>query len=425
MWGIRPSRRTTGGFTTAELIVALFVGAMVVAVASNALILTLRSSRSSEAGIESSNSAFQTGTRFGDDVASVGPVPGVTQPVADATTGCGNTAAVLRLLGPSTSGGVLVRSYHRVAAGDSTTLVRRECSESTLSAALAATYQSTAVVTDLDPASGSVTVECDGGPVSATCRIVTMTVLTTSGREFTTRGTIGTALNPTATTTPTQVQAPPSGTCTLAATATTWGATGGKAGSSNDTHNGDPTMYTYDDTNRRYSFVKVDLTGPCIGASDSWPTLPGGRTLTGATLQLRYTGRSNTSCYFIGPIIGYTYPGQRIEPLNDASTWNEATLNGSNMPSGLRSGYVTNFNVPPVPGNTTTGTTADAGPISVSSVAMLDAVRGWYQAGGWTNNGWRIARSGAGDTCSVSVMYASRFATDSTHRPQLVVTWVP
>lgn len=407
----RTQYRPQQGFTILELMVALVIGAMLVGTASMALMLVMRVDRSSNTGISGANSAFQTGGRFVDDVSSVATVPGVTEVVSAGTTGCANATALLRLVGPGTSDAVLVRSYHRVTDGDSTTLVRRECSGADLTAALAAPADSTTVVTELDPASGSVSVSCDGGAVSSSCRIVSMTVLTSSGQEFTVRGSIGAALSPTPTTTPGSIRAPATGTCTIAASATTWGATGGPyAGDSNTTHAGDATMYTYNDSNRRNSYLRFDLTQPCSGAGEPWPTLPGGRNITGVTLQLAYTGKTNSSCWIFP---GISYDGQILDPLNDVSTWSEATLKGSNMPNGIHSGHSYSFDV--------------AGPGALtnhSNTAITNTVKQWYAAGGWVNNGWRLQRSSPGDTCGNSNMFASRHASAAL-RPRLVITWGP
>ena len=399
------------GFTVAEVLLALLIGGLVVASTAMALNFAVGQNRRSSGSIADSNSAFRTGSRFGDDVASVGPVSGVTDVVAVGVTGCGNDTAVLRLVGPSSTGQVLVRSYHRVTSGTKTKLVRRECSGASLSAATTASASSSTVVTDLDPATTSTAVTCDGAAVSSSCRVVQMVVTPRGGGPFSVRGTIGAALAPTATTTPVPVQAPASGTCTIMASATTWGATGGYAGSSGTNHNTDPTMYTYDDTNQRRSFLKFDLTQPCADATPVWPTLPGGRNITNVTLYLAYMGKSSDSC---GIFPGISYDAQTMEPLNDASIWAESTLTGATMPSGLRSGFAYNFNV------------SNQGSVTAHvNAAISDAVKHWYASGDWVNNGWRLSRSGGGDTCCKSKQFASRFQTNTALRPKLVITWGP
>ena len=403
---------TQDGFTVLELLVAMTVAVVVVATASGALLVTMRSVQSSSTGIRSSNGAFQTGTRFADDVSSVGPVLGVAAPVASMVTGCGGTEAQLRLVGPGVGGAVLVRSYHRVGSGEDAELERRECSGADLASALTSTpTTTTTVVRSVGTGAGDLTVACDGGAVTWPCRVVTMEVRPQSGHPFEVRGSVAAAAVPTATTAPQPVRAPATGTCTIYASATTWGATGGYAGPSGDTHNGDPVMYTYNDTNRRNSFLRFDLTQPCAGAGEPWPTLPGARTVTGVTLYLAYLGKTNSYC---GIFPGISYDGQRMEPLNDAATWNEATLNGSNMPGGVRGGNNYDFNV------------ANAGSATAHvNSAITNAVSSWYQAGGWVNNGWRLSRSSAGDTCGDSNRFASRFDGNQALRPRLVITWGP
>ena len=367
-----------------------------------------RSTRS----ISSSNSAFRTGTRFADDVGSVSPVAGVSDLVAVGVPGCGGSTAELRLVGSDAAGQVQVRSYHRVVDGTRMELVRRSCSGPTLAAAQAASTSNRTVVTDLDPGTNGVEVSCDGGPVGTTCRVVSMQVLTADGARFTVRGTIGSVLQPTPTTIPTPVRAPESGTCTIMASATTWGATGGAAGSSTATHAGDPLMSTYDDTNQRRSFMKFDLTQPCVDVDAVWPTLPGGRNLTNVVLQLAWMGDSSNPC----GVFGINYDAQRIEPLADAAVWDEAALDGDNMPSGslIRSGFTYDFDADSQ--NTL---------VSHSDAALFDAVEHWYEANDWVNNGWRLSRRGAGDTCGRANLFASRHNGDPALRPRLVISWGP
>lgn len=410
--GLR-SRTASGqaGFTIAELLVALLIGGLVVASAALVLNLTMGQEERSSGSIAGSNSAFRTGSRFADDVASVGPVAGVTDLVAVGVTGCASSAAVLRLVGPSPTGDVLVRSYDRVTTDGTTKLLRRQCTGATLAAATSAASDNTTVVTDLDPAADSVVVTCDGAAVSSSCRVVQMDVRTRQGDQFGVRGTIGAALAPTATTTPVAIQAPASGTCTIMASATTWGATGGYAGSNSANHNNDPTMYTYNDTNQRRSFLKFDLTQPCADATPAWPTLPGGRNITTVKLYLAYTGKTSDSC---GIFPGISYDGQVLEPLNDASIWSESTLTGANMPGGVRGGFSYSFNV------------ANQGSLTEHiNTSITDAVKHWYAANDWVNNGWRLSRSGAGDTCGKSNKFASRFESNAALRPRLVISWGP
>lgn len=404
------SHRTgQGGFSIVELLVSMLIAALVIGVTLSALAVTHRSNKSGEQNLTSSNSAFQTGSRFSSDVASVGPVAGVSQLVATGQPGCGGGTSALRLVGPRADGtGVQVRSYHEVTDGSGRLLSRRSCSGSDLATALAAAPASNStIVSDLDTGSGAVVVTCDGVAVSDSCQVVEMTVKTSTGRTFAVRGTIASVLQPTPTTAPAPVIAPPTGTCTIMASETTWGGTGGAAGSG-DGHTGDALMYTYDDTNQRISFLRFDLTQPCAeGASGDWPTLPGGRNLTSVTLYLAYMGKSYSGC------CGISYDAQIIKPLNDSSTWTEAALTGGNMPkNGGRSGYDYKFNV------------GSAGSLTAhTSTVITNAVKQWYQAGGWVNNGWMLRREGAGDTLSKFNTFASRHNANAALRPRLVIKW--
>lgn len=403
----RSADRTQAGFTLLELLVALVVGGMIIGTASLVLSFTMRQDETSRKSLASSNSAFRTGTLFADDVSSVSAVSGLTDIVTAGTTGCGNETSVLRLVGASSTGTTLtVRSYHRVTSGTRTQLVRRECSGMTLAGATGGPTSSTVVVTNLSPDVGSTRVDCDGGPVSPTCRVITMRVTTTSGASFKVRGAIDSTLSPTPTTTPMPVIAPPTGTCTIPASETAWGGTGGYAGDANTNHYGDGTISTYNDTNTRRSFLEFDLTQPCANypSSDTWPTLPGGRDIKSATLYLAYLGRTGS---------GITYD-QTLEPLKDSSTWSETTLTGANMPSGVRSGYTYTFTA----GNVNALT-------AHTNTAILNSVKGWYAAGGWVNNGWRLWRSTVGDGGGNYYNFASRFNVDPTLRPKLVLTWGP
>lgn len=402
---------TQGGFSLVELLVSMLIAALVIGVTVGALDVTRRANESSKQNLTSSNSVFQTGSRFGADVASVGPVDGVAQLVATGQPGCGGESSVLRLIGPGADGtGVQVRSYHKETEGSNHVLVRRSCVGSDLTAALAASSVSVnVVVTDLSTEADAVVVGCDGVAVSSSCQVVEMTVKTATDRTFTVRGTIASVLEPTPTTTPLPVVAPVTGTCTIMASETTWGGTGGQAGSGNG-GGGDALMYTYNDTNQRISFLRFDLTQPCAeGAAGDWLTLPGGRNLTSVTLYLAYMGKSGGGC------CGISKDNQILQPLNDTSTWTEATLTGSNMPkNGARSGYDYKFNV------------SSSGSLKAhTSGVITNAVKQWYQAGGWVNNGWMLKRDGVGDTLGKLNSFASRHSGNAALRPKLVITWGP
>ena len=60
-----------------------------------------------------------------------------------------------------------------------------------------------------------------------------------------------------------------------------------------------------------------------------------------------------------------------------------------------------------------------------TGAGLTAAVKSWYAAGGWVNNGWVLRRDGAGDTCGKSNMFASRSHADPNLRPRLEITWGP
>lgn len=403
---LRRASSSQGGFAIVELLVSLLIAVLVIGVTVSALAVTRRSNKSGEENLTSSNSAFQAGSRFGDDVASVGPVSGVTQVVATGEPGCGGTTSALRLIGPRPDGtGVQVRSYHQVTDGSDQVLRRRSCAGSNLSAALAASPTSDVViVSDLATGSGAVQVTCDGAAVSASCQVVEMAVDTATGRSFTVRGSVASVLSPTPTTTPVPVVAPVTGTCTIMASETTWGGTGGVAGSGNGS-GGDALMYTYNDLSQRMSFLRFDLTQPCAeGASGDWLTLPGGRNITAAKLYLTSFSRS-----------GINYD-QVLAPLAASSTWTEAGLTGANMPMATVGGSSYEY----------TFKSANNGVLTeYISSPITETVKQWYKAGGWVNNGWILRRSGAGDGFGYFYKFASRHNPTVALRPKLVVSWGP
>lgn len=434
--------RDQGGFTILEAMLALTISTIVAGVTLSAFIVTMRSNRSVSASLESSDSAFFASTQFANDISSVAPVSGAPDPVAAGEPGCGGGESILRLVGPASDGDgsagsaersrlatadleardggpasdaaadqVRVLSYHLDSNGDRRALRRYVCTGSDLRDALRAdrSYMGT-IVSDVGSGSDAVAVSCDGAEIVGPCHRVTLRVKTVTDRVISVQGTIRSVLAPTPTTAPAPVVAPPSGTCTIDASETTWGGTGGAAGSG-DGHARDENLYTYNDTNQRNSYLKFDLTQPCSGDGDTWPKLPGGRNLTAVTLNLAYTGKTGSSCWIFP---GVSRDEQVLQPLNDSSQWSEATLRGSNMPTGVIGGYDYKFKV------------ANAGSVtSHTGTGIVESVKQWYAAGGWANNGWILRRDGVGDTCGNSNKFASRFAGDDSIRPTLVITWGP
>lgn len=419
--------RSQAGLSMLELMTALIIAALIVGSVVAGLGVIRRTNQLSSENLTSSNSAFLTSGQFSDDVASVGPVSGVSDLVAAGATGCGGSTSALRLMGLTADGSaVQVRSYHVNAVGDRTELRRRTCTGTSLGTATSSsTFSNSLLVRDLATGPAPVSITCDGGdPVTPHCHVVEMRVETATGRDFDLRGTIASVMNPSPTTSIAPAVAPPSGKCTLVATETTWGGTGGVAGSG-DGRSGDVRMYTYDDTNQRNSYLRFDLTKPCIGANDTWPSLPGGRNLTGATLQLNYTGKSSTTCWFLGDIAGVSREGQVLQPLSGTANWTEATLTGANMPTSVYGDntYKVTFDTEY---KFTTGEVKNPPLVKqLSQTGIIEAVKKWYTAGVWTNNGWILRRSSVGDTCSVSNMFASRHDSNAARRPQLIIKWGP
>lgn len=406
------TERGQSGFSLIEMLLAITIGSLVAGVATAGLYTTMHVANDGSQSLERSNAAFLTSSRFASDVVSVGPVTGVAEMVSTGEVGCGGEQAILRLIGPGPVGGdaVRVRSYSVVSVLGESQLRRSTCSGVTLDAALAASPSPAPVVRKLvTEGPAPVVVTCNGDAEFSRCRTVEMSVRTTTSRYFTVRGTVGSVLVPTPTTTPTLAVAPPTGKCTIMASETTWGATGGAAGGSGDLHANDTLLYTYNDTNQRNSFLRFDLTQPCGGAGDSWRTLPGGRNLTAVSLKMAYVGKTNSSCWIFP---GVSKDEQIMQPLDTNSLWSEATLRGSNMPGAVRSGNDYKFKV------------AEQGSLTTHTGTGLTAtVRQWYASGGWRNNGWILRRDGVGDTCGNSNMFASRSHADANLRPRLEITW--
>lgn len=412
-WAGRSGER---GSTLIELMAATAISVMVIGVMVSMVTATSKSNRDTLASAQSSTSTFDLNAYFAEDASSTGPVSGASE-IQRGKAGCGTGTSFVRFVGPGAAAGtVTIRAYAQGTKAGLATLERRVCTAASVAAASAATPRVQVLVPDLK--AGSVGVACDddaagaaarlsADQIDASCHIATMIALTTTERSLVAVGETEAVASPTPTTSVTAVRAPATGSCTLLASQTSWGATGGAAGSNSATHGSEAEMDTYDDTNQMRSFVKFDLTSPCQGPTPDWPTLPGGRTLTSVKLQLAYLGKSNGHCWIFP---GISYDGQVLQALDTGSTWTEAGLTGANMPGALR-GSSYQFNV------------GSAGALTThANTAITDAVNGWY-LGTWVNNGFRISRSSVGDTCSDSNRFASRHAANPALAPRLVITW--
>ncbi|MCB0977116.1 MAG: DNRLRE domain-containing protein [Acidimicrobiales bacterium] len=400
--------RAERGFTVVELLVAMVITIVVLAVLTNLLVVSNQAGNQTQESSRSSEAEYTATTYFDADVAAASKVDG-TDPVRRGVTGCGNTQSVVVLVGPGVDTAVQVRSYDVISEDGLSYLERRTCTGTSVSGAVSSSPSIRRVA---QVETGSVTVHCDSDDTTppggdALCRKVRLSFVTQTGRNVAVEGTLTSVLAPTPTTTPTPAVAPTTGTCTILASETTWGATGGYAGSSSANHANDPLMYTYNDTNEDRSYLYFDLTQPCADTSPDWPTLPGGRSLTSVKLQLAYMGHNNAYCWIFP---GISYDPQKIEALDSSAIWSEATLTGDNMPGAIRGGTY-HFNR----GNQGSLTT------HINSV-ITDAVTHWYD-GSWANRGFRLARDGVGDTCGRASTWASRSNGNASLRPRLVITW--
>lgn len=400
------SKRSESGLSLIEVVVAMMISGVIMAVLVNVLVGSTRSARDTSNSIQSSTSAFRASTYFANDVATAGVAPGSTQPVSRAVNGCGGTTAVVRIVGPGQSSGTIVRSYHQISTAEGSILERRVCSGTDLNAALGATHTDIVVAKDLN--SSPVQISCSGDSPTppfddSGCTSVELTATTTTTRVLTAKGRTRSAQSPTATTAVAPPTAPATGTCTLLASDTAYTGTGS---GSNSTHANQPQMPTY---NRflgfkNYSYLRFDLTGPCTGAGDPWPTLPGGRTIVTASLSIGYLGTAGCCISYKEHSVTAVGPG----------TWSEATLTGNNRITGTL-GSAVDFDAP---GSNPTN-------VNLTGGAITTAVQQWYTPGGWKNNGFVLARRTGGDTTGKTRQWATRLYGNATYRPRLVVTWGP
>jgi len=155
---------------------------------------------------------------------------------------------------------------------------------------------------------------------------------------------------------------------------------------------------------KNYSYLRFDLSSPCTGAGEPWPTLPGGRTIVTASLSIGYLGTSGCC------VSGSEHSIRAVGP----GTWSEATLTGNNRITGTL-GSAVDFNAPG----------SDPTNVNLAGGAITTAVQQWYTPGGWKNNGFVLARSTGGDTTGKTRQWATRHYSDPKYWPRLVVTWGP
>lgn len=404
-------RRDEGGFTLVELIVALTVSALIIAVMVNAFGSMSRGSRTAEGSMRSSGSALKSSTWFADDVADALDA-GTAAGIRRGQPGCGgDQASLLRFLKPSASA-VTVHSWSVVDDADGLRLERHTCSGADLAAALSAPVsREQVVVDDLDDGADAVEATCRATPGSdpaplteegdRQCRLVSLTVRTVTGYRFTLEGSQRPVRSPSSS--PVTEKR-----CTLLSSADAF---------VNSYHAG--TNYGSADHfsvfkrsgGELISLVKVDLGGRCTGA-DEPASLPGGKRILDAQLKIK--------------LIRYRDPGfcsyeglHQVRVLSQPWDENSVTWNTWLDASGIEDGsnaYVFD---------------AGCGDVRKTfSVPVLQEVTQWYRGqsrGGWANNGWRIDRqaapnpqdAGGGD----GFWWGSRESLDSTEWPRLVITW--
>lgn len=388
------------GFTLVEVLVALVIATLIAGATSAAMIMTFRTTKSTEGRVESSSSGFQTNARFVDDISSATPIESALA-VSRGQQGCGGDAnSVLRVLARS-GDDVEVRSYSIAQAG--AVLERRTCSGNYLAAALAATPHVNEVTSDLASGAGAVNVTCraNAGAVlapatpagDAQCRIVTLAVKTRTGFEFQLEGHRDTTQSPAA-------SIPNVKKCTLLSSGDAWVTsyppnTGTNYG--RDWHNNTFRRSGYATGNGELqTYIVVDLLGPCTGSGEP-PFLPGGRTITSATFSLwLYDIRTGSNLEDHG-----------LTALGDK--WDEAAVTWDDHPYPKAGAIKKVFDAWP----------KDQG----FTVQVLDDVTNWY-SGAWPNYGWVLARNQGNDSGTDNgFWWGARESSDLRHWPRLTVTW--
>lgn len=406
-----------GGFTLIELMVALVLSALILAVAANAFSSLSRGSHAAEGSLRSSGSALKTSTWFADDVADARDV-GSDGGIRRGQPGCGgDPTSILRFLHPSTTPGgpITVRSWSVADTPRGPRLERRTCSGATVSDALASTTRTNQTVDELAAGTDTVSAQCTATPgappAPATeagdrqCRLVSMSVHTATGYRFTVEG----RQRPIRTQTS---SAQTERRCTLLASADTF------VNSYNPGTNYGAADHVSVFERRTFvsgelvSLIKVDLGGRCTG-SDEPTSLPGGKRITDARLRLKLIRyRDPALCH-------YDEAKHRFRVLSQPWDENSVTYNSW---EGTRASQ---------PGSNTFVLNPPCGSVrNTFEVPVLQETTQWYRGasrGGWANNGWSIDRGAAnypddqgyGD----GFWWGSRESLDSSEWPRLVITW--
>ncbi len=415
--------------TLIELLVAMVVSSTVLAALGGALMILLRTPPETVNQLTSSGSAFQTGSTFADDIESAGPESGQLA-VTRNTPGCGTgPPSVVRVVS-SEGGDTQVRSYSVGVAG--TTLERRVCSGATQADALLANASASTVVNDLDPTKAPV-VNCRASAVAspapvttegdAECRLVSMTVTTSTNLVFTVEGRRNTVQTPLKSTAPTKQQCTLGGLRGIADTYVSQG------GSERYWNYGDDTEFVVQHGNnglRKNAYLKANLLTGCTGTNEP-RFMPGGEQLDSATLSLPLqqpdpAANASTDDHF------------RLVTLPDWYAWNEDTLTYDDL---------AHCSVKPTPQNQNpfsfpceTDPASDASKFNTFQIGVgtyprqidvdvLIAVRGWYD-GSVPNRGWSLDRGFNNPVDGNNIQYGGwRFGSkDNTNaQPKLIVTW--
>lgn len=388
-------RRAQTGMTLIELLVAMSVSSIVLAALGGALMILLRTPPETVANLTSSGSAFQTGSVFADDVESAGPESGQLA-VRRNTRGCGNDPQSLLRVSTRAGGNIQVRSYS--LASSDTKLERRVCSGATEADALNQVDPSVGtVVQDLDPAKPPV-VTCRASavatPAPATevgdeqCRLVSMTVTTSTNLIFTVEGRRNTVQTP--------LVSPPAKQhkCTLPASVDTY--VDNFPGHAFRTDGGNDHINIQHKTGgvRLNGYLRVDLLVGCIGDNEP-ANLPGNETLTKATLSLRLLEEDTA-----GRLQNDRF---RLVTLPKWHEWDEDTLNYDALevcgltptaslpnPLSIPCEYAQGSR-PAADPSLFTPFSVGVGPQRTINIPVLPTVQNWYD-GPDANQGWSLDR---------------------------------